>query len=136
MSVLKSLNETRIVLSVITSADHFRYYNSTYVYLMASIKMSGTMIGFANDNDVSDEIDAISPISLNTLDSNAHTNYVELAWETGGIAFDIFFCENSKYYHRLSATFNKLMFSWGIIPYGKIKNTILYQNFINSKFIM
>ena len=80
---------------------------------MASVKVSSTVIGFANWVDLSDEIDVISPISLNTLDSNAHTNYVELAWETGGIAFDLYFCRYSKYYSRLSAAYNKLMFSWG-----------------------
>ena len=107
---------------------------------MAAVQASNTVIGFANWIDPSDKIDAISPISLNILDSNAYANYVELAWETGGIAFNLYFCKYSQYYSRLSATYNKLMYSWGgrtnssiTATYGKsfvINNNLHYKKSI------
>ena len=89
---------------------------------MAAVKLSNTVVGFSNWFDLTDQIDATSPISVNILSSNTYTNYVELAWETGGIAFDLYFCKYSHYYSRVSATYNKLMFSWG----GRANSSITY----------
>ncbi|KAI6654378.1 hypothetical protein LOD99_775 [Oopsacas minuta] len=114
LSVLDRLNERGIILSVVTEA-HEIYHSAggSISYTYAAIKISNTFIGFADGNYYTDIIDAISPVFLNTLDSNAEENYVDLAWETGGIAFDLHFFDNSLYDTRSSAVFNKLMFSWG-----------------------
>ncbi|KAI6654369.1 Phosphatidylinositol phosphatase [Oopsacas minuta] len=114
LSVLDRLNERGIILSVVTDAHVISHSaDGSISYTYAAIKISNTFIGFADGNSITDIIDAISPVFLNTLDSNAEENYVDLAWETGGIAFDLFFFDNSLYDTRSSAVFNKLMFSWG-----------------------
>ena len=91
---------------------------------MAAIRISTTLIGF------SETIDAFSPILTDILDSDAYTDYVELALDTGGIAFDLYFCQYSQYTSLLPTTFNKLMFSWGLEsrggPLGEPKCSIAY----------
>lgn len=91
--------------------------------MYAAIEISNTVIGFGSWDSLTEDIDAISPVNLNTLNSNAEENYVELAWETGGVAFDMYFYDDSQYDTRSSAVFNKLMFSWGGRPNSSIAAT-------------
>ena len=134
MSVLNRLDDAGIILSVATTADDFYYViDSTNTYVYASIEISNTVIGFGSSDSLTEDIDAISPVNLYTLNSNSEENYVKLAWETGGVAFDLYFYEDTQYYTRISAVFNKLMFSWGGRPNSFI--TATYGSFILATFI-
>ena len=91
--------------------------------MYAAIEISNTVTGFGSRDSLTEDIDAISPVNLYTLNSNAEENYVELAWETGGVAFDLYVYKYTQYYTRSSAIFNKLMFSWGGRPTSSIAAT-------------
>ena len=123
LSVLNQLTQYGIILSVVTNADDFYFLqNGARTYFLAGIEISNTRIGFANTSDSSEIIDAVSPILTLEVNSNTHTNYVDLAWETGGVAFDLGYYSYSSLRARTSAVFNKLMFSWGGRPNSSISS--------------
>ena len=71
--------------------------------------LSNTLIGFTVNQT---RIDTYSPSTFSISDNDVHTNYIELAWTTGGLAFDLSFFSGSSYYTETSSTFNALMFSY------------------------
>ncbi|KAI6654373.1 hypothetical protein LOD99_770 [Oopsacas minuta] len=108
-TVFQKLNSSGIILSVVTDADSF--YSLEPDLLLAGVLLSDTLIGFGSDDD-DDQIDSYSPSTYNILDDDVHTNYVQLAWKTGGVAYDLSFFGTLNYIET-STAFNRLMFSYG-----------------------
>ena len=96
-----------------TDADSFYFLSSTVDYLLAGVLLSQSLIGFGDNINNDTQIDSYSPSAYTIHDSNAHENYIEVAWQTGGVAFDLSYYSGSSYYRETSAVFNKLLFSYG-----------------------
>ena len=77
---------------------------------MAAIRVSNTLVGFGNTGSNTSILDAVSPVSYNVSNSLIDRDYVDLAWKTGGVAFNIDLLSTS-----LSALthFTTLMYIWG-----------------------
>lgn len=70
-------------------------------------------MGFLPNGDTQ-KVDAYSPINVTFESSFQHDSYVALAWESGGLAFDLTYFTDVAYYERSVVTlFNRLMYSWG-----------------------
>ena len=99
-----------------TDASYF--YKPDYtVRLQAATLESDSLIGFMVTSE--QNIDVYSPMELTIRYSSQHRDYVALAWQTGGLAFDLAYFTNSNYNLKSVVTsFNTLMFSWG--SYGTV----------------
>ena len=97
---------------MVTIADDFYSLQSTPGSLLAGVLLSQSFIGFGNNVNNDTQIDSYSPSTYTIQSSNGHENYIDAAWETGGVAFDLGFYKSSSYYQRTSAVFNRLLFSY------------------------
>ena len=129
--ILNKLGDEGFILSVVTDADYFYRSGSTSTRMVATAVVSKSYVGFRNS--FQQFIDAYSPVTVRKRSTSQHNSYVDLAWKTGGVAFDLaFFTASSSNRRRTSGTFQKLMYSWGI--YGKlIYSKIMYNPLIWDK---
>ena len=112
-----------IILSAVTKADDFSTYGADSSTLLAGVEISNILIGFGQlSGESATNINAFSPSRNVTTDTNAHTNYVDLAWLSGGVAFDLSAYRSSKYV-QTSTVFNKLLFSYGTTSNFSIPHT-------------
>ena len=117
-SLLPRLGEDGFILSVFTDADYFYRAGSTNTRMVATAVVSESYVGFRTTGNVEQFIDSYSPVTVSTRSSNQHNNYVDLAWKTGGLAFDLtYFTSSTDNLLRTLRLFQSLMYSWG--TYGK-----------------
>ena len=117
-SLLPRLGENGFILSVVTDADYFYRVGSTITRMVATAVVSESYVGFRTRGNIQQFIDAYSPVTVSTRSSNQHNSYVELAWKTGGLAFDLaYFTSSNTNRLRTVRLFQRLMYSWG--TYGK-----------------
>ena len=135
--ILLRLEANLAFLSVVTNAEYFNYRISSISTssIHAAVQYSNLMIGF-NERSLIEPtvVDAYTPVYNSISNSNAHTNYVELAWNTGGIAFNLDFYLSTANYVKNSAIFNKIMFSYSAIN-GEFNNLQLRRLCLFSKYI-
>ena len=81
----------------------------------AVVQTSDIKIGFSVSSSQSDTVSAYSPADYQLRYSSIHESYVELAWSSGGIAFDINYYAFSSLSERNSAIFNTIMFSFDTV---------------------
>ena len=72
--------------------------------------MSDTIVGFGNTGSNSSILDAVSPAVYNVSNNITDDDYVDLAWKTGGVAFNIDLLPNSQ---DALSHFTTLVFIWG-----------------------
>ena len=121
---MNTLRDNSITLSVVNDGDRFyaedtnaSMANTTMIRLSAVGASAGSNVGFRTAGDNHLKVDASSPVKVEVLSNYEHDFYVDVAWETGGIAFDLdYFASNLSEWKPL-ALFNKLVFSAG--NYGK-----------------
>ena len=80
---------------------------------MAASYVEQTLVGYGYTGTTRSIIDAISPIQSDISNNNTHDNYVDVAWQTGGVAFNLDYYRSSYYYSSIRNTFKKLMYIWG-----------------------
>ena len=101
-------------MSAVTDADDFYSYGTPSDTLQAGVELSNILIGFGQlSGESATNINAFSPSRNVISDTNAHTNYIDLAWLSGGVAFDLSAYSGSSKYVQTSTLFNKLLFSYG-----------------------
>ena len=93
-----------------TNAGNFYFDQSSPVSLLAAVRISDTLIGFGNTRANSTTLDAVSPASYNVSNNTIDNDYVDLAWQTGGVAFNIDLVSN---FINAGTHFATLMFIWG-----------------------
>ena len=114
-SVTSLLGQNDIIFSIVSDAEDFYYKTSSFSssYLEATAQYSNTIIGFESlDSSTPITVNAYSPAYYTLHNSNQHNNYVELAWSTGGVAYNLDFFKSSSYYAGNSFLFNTLIFSF------------------------
>ena len=109
-SILSSLRTNGIILSVITNAGTFYTNQSSPLSLLAAVRVSDTIVGFGNTGSNSSILDAVSPAVYNVSNNITDDDYVDLAWKTGGVAFNIDLLPNSQ---DALSHFTTLVFIWG-----------------------
>ena len=110
-SMFQSLVDNRIILTTVSDTSYF-YKPSSSIRLQAATLVADSQIGFMVTTE--QNVDVFSPMDLSIQYSSQHIDYVELAWLTGGIAFDLsYFTDSNDNLKTVVTSFNTLMFSWG-----------------------
>ena len=113
--IINALRDNSIIFSVITNGAAFHSFNSQD-RLVAVSSTSKNKVGFRYISSFDWKIEALSLIDVDIISYTTNSEYTELVWITGGIAFDLNYFQLYNIGHVFSI-FNTLMFSWG--TYGK-----------------
>ena len=93
------------------ASDYTSYINSfDLIYLEAVTRYENTLIGFTTS---STGVEVYSPAYVSGTTSDEYVNYIEVAWGTGGVAFNLDFYTSTSYYLSNSDIFNTMLFSYG-----------------------
>ena len=116
-----------VIFSVMSEAsDYISYINSFDVkYLQAVTLYETTLIGFTTS---SSGVEVYTPAHASGTTSDEYVNYIEVAWGTGGVAFNLDYYTSTIYYSTNSDIFNTVMFSYGN-SVGKFLTRISFENF-------
>ena len=101
-----------VVFSVMSEAsDYTSYINSLTVSYLEAVTLYGTtLIGFTTS---STGVEVYTPAYASGTTSDEYVNYIEVAWSTGGVAFNLDYYKAASNYLSNSDIFNTLMFSYG-----------------------
>ena len=128
--ILQSLEDNGIILTAVTDAAYF-YKPSSTSKLNAAALVSDSQIGFMVTSE--QNVNAYSPMDLTIRSSSLYRDYVDLAWKTGGVAFDLtYFTNNYNNLKSVVTSFNTLMFSWG--TFGTVISLNMYIILIELRY--
>ena len=116
--ILSLLEENNIILSSVTLGAKFYFEDPNRVELLSVLNISNVTYGMYTSLATARKIDIVSPASIETADQSMFTNYIETAWFSKGIVFDLAFFSYSNV-QDITAVFTNFVYVLQKTVFGK-----------------